>query len=97
MIIAATLAILVVMVLAIIRGIVGPSLYDRILAVNMFGTKTVLLISLLGFVMGRPEFLDIAMVYALINFISVIGVLRLSDAFKAKHNGPVVEPVERDS
>ncbi|MDB9972991.1 monovalent cation/H+ antiporter complex subunit F [Oceanospirillaceae bacterium] len=57
MIIAATLAILVVMVLAIIRGVMGPSLYDRILAVNMFGTKTVLLISLLGFVMGRPEFL----------------------------------------
>ena len=52
MIIAATLAILVVMVLAIIRGVMGPSLYDRILAVNMFGTKTVLLISLLGFVMG---------------------------------------------
>ena len=77
MIIAATLAILVVMVLAIIRGVMGPSLYDRILAVNMFGTKTVLLISLLGFVMGRPEFLDIAMVYALINFISVIGVCLL--------------------
>ncbi len=79
MLIAATIAILVVMILAIIRGIVGPTLYDRILAVNMFGTKTVLLLSLLGFVMGRPEFLDIAIVYALINFISVIGVLRYSD------------------
>ena len=73
MVIAATLAILVAMILAVIRAVVGPSLYDRILAVNMFGTKTVLLISLLGFMMGRPEFLDIAMVYALINFISVIG------------------------
>ena len=79
MLIAATLAILVVMILAIIRGIIGPSLYDRILAVNMFGTKTVLLLSLLGFVMGRPEFLDIAIVYALINFISVIAILRYSD------------------
>jgi len=97
MVIAATLAILVVMVLAIIRAVAGPSLYDRILAVNMFGTKTVLLISLLGFVMGRPEFLDIAMVYALINFISVIGVLRLSDAFNSKHNGRVASPVKRDS
>ena len=47
MLIASTLAILVVMILAIIRGIVGPTLYDRILAVNMFGTKTVLLLSLL--------------------------------------------------
>jgi multicomponent Na+:H+ antiporter subunit F len=85
MLIAATLAIFVAMILAIIRGIAGPTLYDRILAVNMFGTKTVLLISLLGFVMGRPEFLDIALVYALINFISVIGVLRYSDTNQFKH------------
>jgi multicomponent Na+:H+ antiporter subunit F len=86
MLIAATLAILVVMIMAISRAVMGPTLYDRILAVNMFGTKTVLLISLLGFVMGRPEFLDIAIVYALINFISVIGVLRYSDSsiFKIK-------------
>lgn len=84
MLIAATLAILVVMILALIRGVIGPTLYDRILAVNMFGTKTVLLISLLGFVMGRPEFLDIAIVYALINFISVIAVLRYSDIFEFK-------------
>ncbi|WP_339900610.1 monovalent cation/H+ antiporter complex subunit F [Paraglaciecola polaris] len=85
MFIAATVAIFVAMILAIIRGIMGPTLYDRILAVNMLGTKTVLLISLLGFVMGRPEFLDIAIVYALINFISVIGVLRYSDTNEFKH------------
>ena len=87
MLIAATIAILVVMIMALIRGILGPTLYDRVLAVNMFGTKTVLLISLLGFVMGRPEFLDIAIVYALINFISVIGVLRYSDNFMLKRDG----------
>lgn len=88
MLIAAILAILIVMVMAVTRGIMGPTLYDRILAVNMFGTKTVLLISLLGFMMGRPEFLDIAIVYALINFISVIGVLRYSDShiFKTTSN-----------
>jgi len=80
MLIAATIAIFVVMIIAITRGIMGPTLYDRILAVNMLGTKTVLLISLLGFVMGRPAFLDIAIVYALINFISVVGVLRYSDS-----------------
>ena len=84
MLIAATIAILVVMIMATIRAVMGPTLYDRVLAVNMFGTKTVLLISLLGFVMGRPEFLDIAIVYALINFISVIGVLRYSDHFILK-------------
>lgn len=86
MLIAATLAILVVMIMAIFRAIMGPTTYDRVLAVNMFGTKTVLLISLLGFVMGRPEFLDIAIVYALINFISVIGVLRYSNRFVIKHS-----------
>ncbi len=86
MLIAATLAILIVMFMAICRVVVGPTLYDRILAVNMFGTKTVLLISLLGFVMGRPEFLDIAIVYALINFISVIAVLRYSDSSIFRHS-----------
>ena len=87
MLIAATLAILVVMIMATTRAFIGPTSYDRVLAVNMFGTKTVLLISLLGFVMGRPEFLDIAIVYALINFISVIGVLRYSNYFTIKHSG----------
>ena len=72
----ATVAILVSMLLALCRAIVGPTLYDRILSVNMFGTKTVLLISILGFLMGRPDFLDIALVYALINFISIIAILR---------------------
>lgn len=96
MFIAATLAIFVAMILAIIRGIVGPTLYDRILAVNMFGTKTVLLISLLGFVMGRPAFLDIAIVYALINFISVIGVLRYSDTNEFKHTPAVKESTKKE-
>ncbi len=97
MLIAATIAILVVMILAIIRGIIGPTLYDRILAVNMLGTKTVLLIALLGFVMGRPEFLDIAIVYALINFVSVIGVLRYSDSFEFKPSPRDTRPLGKDS
>jgi len=66
----------VVMVMALVRAMLGPTIYDRILAVNVFGTKTVLLIAVVGFLFGRPDFLDIALVYALINFISVIGVLR---------------------
>lgn len=97
MLIAATLAILVVMVLAIVRGIIGPTLYDRILAVNMFGTKTVLLISLLGFVMGRPEFLDIAIVYALINFVSVIGVLHYSEISEIKSGRGETEVPQKDA
>jgi len=97
MLIAATLAILVVMVLAIVRGVMGPTLYDRILAVNMFGTKTVLLISLLGFVMGRPEFLDIAIVYALINFVSVVGVLHYSEYAEIKPGISQIEQSRKDS
>lgn len=73
---AALLAILVTMGLALIRACLGPSVYDRILAVNMFGTKTVLLIAVLGFFAGRPDFLDIALLYALINFIGNVAVLR---------------------
>lgn len=73
---AATLGLVVAMALALIRAYAGPSLYDRILAVNAFGTKTVLMIAALGFLMGRPEFLDIALVYALINFIGTIAVLK---------------------
>ena len=73
---AATAAILVTMGLALIRAFAGPTLYDRILAVNMFGTKTVLMIAVLGFLAGRPAFLDIALVYALINFVGTIAVLK---------------------
>ena len=73
---AAAIAIVVTMFLALLRAFMGPTLYDRILAVNMFGTKTVLIISVLGFLMGRPDFLDIALVYALINFIGVIALLK---------------------
>ena len=97
MLIAATIAILVVMIMAIIRAIMGPTLYDRVLAVNMFGTKTVLLLSLLGFVMGRPEFLDISIVYALINFISVIGVLRYSENFIFKQSVQRKKDMEKNT
>lgn len=72
----ALVAILVTMALAIARALLGTTAYDRILAVNVFGTKTVLLIAVIAFFTGRHDLLDIALVYALINFISVIGVLR---------------------
>ena len=77
MFIAALLAILVTMGLALARALVGPTTYDRIAAVNMFGTKTVLLIAVLAFLSGRTDLLDIALVYALINFIGVVAALKL--------------------
>ena len=77
MLIVVSIAILITMGLAIARAIAGPTVYDRIAAVNLFGTKTVLLIAILSFVSGRTDLLDIALVYALINFIGVIAVLKL--------------------
>lgn len=68
------LAILVAMALAIYRSLKGPTVYDRILAVNAVGTLTVALIAVYGFLSGRPEFMDLAIVYALINFIGTIAV-----------------------
>ena len=80
MIFAVTLvAIMITMGLALARAALGPTVFDRILALNMFGTKTVLLISVIGFFTGRPDFLDLALVYALINFVGVIAVLRFSE------------------
>jgi multicomponent Na+:H+ antiporter subunit F len=72
----ATIALLVAMALALVRAFLGPTVYDRVLAVNAIGTKTVLMIAVLGFLAGRPEFLDIALLYALINFIGTIAVLK---------------------
>jgi multicomponent Na+:H+ antiporter subunit F len=72
---AVTVATLVTMALALIRAVLGPTVYDRVLSVNMFGTKTVLLLSVIAFLGGRPDFLDLALAYALINFIGVLAVL----------------------
>jgi len=73
---AAAVAILITMVMAVIRAIRGPTVYDRIVAVNMFGTKTVLIIAIIAFLTERYDLLDIALVYALINFIGVVAVLK---------------------
>ena len=74
MLIASAVAILVVMVMAIVRALLGPTIYDRILAV-------------IGFLFGRPDFLDIALVYALINFISIVGVLRYFEYSHSEEEG----------
>jgi multicomponent Na+:H+ antiporter subunit F len=70
-----SLAILVTMVLALVRALRGPTVYDRVLAVNMFGTKTVLLLSVIAYLFGRPDFLDLALAYALINLVGILAVL----------------------
>ncbi len=72
----ATVAVIVAMAIVLARAILGPTLYDRVLAVNSFGTKTVLLLGLTGFLTGRPDFLDIALLYALLNFVATIAILK---------------------
>lgn len=72
------IGVLITMGLALFRAFAGPSVYDRILALNMFGTKTVLLIGVSGFWVGRPEWMDLAIVYVLINFVGTLAVLRFS-------------------
>jgi multicomponent Na+:H+ antiporter subunit F len=74
----AMLGVLVTMVLALVRAFMGPTVFDRVLAANMFGTKTVLLIAVSGFLTGRPEWLDLAILYALMNFIGMVALLRFS-------------------
>lgn len=76
MFLVAAVALFVTMVLILVRLYAGPIVYDRVLAVNAFGTATVLFIAVLGFLTGRPDFLDIALLYALINFVGTIAVLK---------------------
>ena len=72
----ASLAILATMALTLVRAFRGPTVYDRVLAVNTHGTMTVLLIAVFGFLTDRPDFLDIALLYALLNFVGTIAVLK---------------------
>jgi multicomponent Na+:H+ antiporter subunit F len=85
---AASAGILVSMALALTRALLGPTVYDRILAVNAFGTKTVLLVAVFGFLTERPDFLDISLLYALINFVGTIAVLKFFEYRDLGHAGP---------
>ena len=72
----AAVAILITISLALARAFMGPTVYDRILAINMVGTKTVLLIAVFAVLSKRTDMLDIALTYALINFIGMVAVLK---------------------
>lgn len=76
LLLAASAGLLMAMIMMIARAIAGPTHYDRILTANSFGTKTVLFIAVIGFMFGRPAFLDIALSYALINFVTTIALMK---------------------
>lgn len=91
----AAAAILVTMALALARGLLGPSIYDRVLAVNMFGTKTVLLLAVIAYWYGRPDLLDLALAYALINFIGVLAVLKFLQDFSLRQGHQPDQPSDK--
>jgi multicomponent Na+:H+ antiporter subunit F len=91
---AVALALVVTMALALARAVMGPTVYDRVLSVNMFGTKTVLLLAVIAFLYGRPDFLDLALAYALINFIGVLAVLEFFRS-RARHRERESEDLAR--
>ena len=76
MFVIVAIVLIISMILVLLRLYLGPTLYDRVLASNVFGTQTVLFIGVIGFLFGRPDFLDIALLYALINFVGTIAVLK---------------------
>ena len=84
---AVAIATLITMALALIRALLGPTVYDRVLSVNMFGTKTVLLLSVIAFLGGRPDFLYLALADALIHFVGVLTVLEFFKSRAARRAG----------
>ncbi len=90
----ATIGVFIAMILLLVRLFAGPTLYDRVIAVNSFGTATVMFIGVVGFLNGRPDFLDIALLYALINFVGTIAILKF---FRYRAIGDVPRiPVDED-
>jgi multicomponent Na+:H+ antiporter subunit F len=73
---AGVIGVLAALAIALARACLGPTVYDRILAANTIGTLAVSLMALYGFLTGRPEFLDIAIVYAFLNVLSTLAVLK---------------------
>lgn len=67
---------LITVTIAIYRVIKGPSTYDRLLGVNVIGTKTIVILVLIGYVFERPYFFDIALLYAILNFISTVVIAK---------------------
>jgi multicomponent Na+:H+ antiporter subunit F len=73
---AAALILLATLVLLLVRAVRGPTVFDRLLASNTIGTVCVLLLATIGFLTGRPDFLDLALVYGLLNIVGTIAVLK---------------------
>ncbi len=84
---AAILAVLAALILTIVRALKGPTVFDRLLAANSVGTAAIMLLALFGFMTGRPEFLDIGLLYALLNVIGTLAVLKFFRYGSLGHGG----------
>ena len=73
---AAATGLLVALALALTRAILGPTVFDRLQSANTVGTLAMLMLAVFGFLTGRPEFLDLALVYGLLNVVGTIAVLK---------------------
>lgn len=87
---AASAALLIALSLALLRAFRGPTVFDRALAANTIGTIAVLLLAVIGFLSGRPDFLDLALVYGLLNVVGTIAVLKFF------HIGDLGEPGDEE-
>jgi len=72
----AGLVLIIASIISLYRAIYGPGIFNRIIAVNVIGTKTILILVLIGYIYGRPHFLDIALAYALLNVIMTIAATK---------------------
>lgn len=88
---AGAIALLVALALVLARAILGPTVFDRLQAANTVGTLALLMLAVLGFLTGRPEFLDLALVYGLLNVVGTIAVLKF---FRYGDLGEPGEPTE---
>ncbi len=86
--VVAAVTILISMALAVVRAVASPTVFDRILAVNMFGTKSVLLVAVFAFLSSRPDVLDIALLYSLLNWLGVLAALRMVEREEFYSSGP---------
>ena len=91
MFVVPALAILAAMTLAVIRALVGPTVFDRVLAANAIGTSAIMLLAVVGFLTGRPEWLDIGITYGLLNLIGTFAVLKFFRHGNLAHSGETDE------
>ncbi|MBZ0217605.1 MAG: hypothetical protein K8F25_13685 [Fimbriimonadaceae bacterium] len=92
MFVAAAIAVLVFLTVAVMRALVGPTVFDRVLAANSIGTAAIMLLAVFGFLTERPEFLDIGITYGLLNIIGTLAVLKFIRYGDLSHGGE--EPVD---